>query len=113
MEHLYREFDNEIITTVTKAIANTLAEKSGRLSLICFADGTGGEKLVQFRMRRGHLFRSFDLRDVLQLLNIANGGGHEGAIGFRFPRNSIPDMDAYVAGMIPLIEQAVGHTLKA
>ncbi len=113
MEHLYGEFDNEIITTVTKAIANTLAEKSGRLSLICFADGTGDEKLVQFRMRRGHLFRSFDLRDVLQLLNIANGGGHEGAIGFRFPRNSIPDMDAYVAGMIPLIEQAVGRTLKA
>lgn len=113
MGYLYREFDNEIITTVTKAIANTLAEKSGRLSLICFADGTGAEKLVQFRMRRGHLFRSFDLRDVLKLLNIANGGGHEGAIGFRFPRKSIPDVDAYVAGMIPLIEQAVERTLKA
>jgi nanoRNase/pAp phosphatase (c-di-AMP/oligoRNAs hydrolase) len=113
MEYLNSEFDNEIITTVTKAIANTLAEKSGRLSLICFADGKGTEKLVQFRMRRGHLFRSFDLRDVLQLLNIANGGGHEGAIGFRFPKKSIPDMDEYVAGMIPQIEQAVGRTLKA
>ncbi len=113
MEHLYREFDNEIITTVTKAIANTLAEKSGRLSLICFADGTGTEKLVQFRMRRGHLFRSFDLRDVLQLLDISNGGGHEGAIGFRFPKKSIPDMDGYVAGMIPLIERAVEGALKS
>jgi len=113
MDHLYREFDQEIITTVTKAIANTLAEKSGRLSLICFADGTGPEKLVQFRMRRGHLFRSFDLRDVLHILNIANGGGHEGAIGFRFPARTIPDIDRYVEDMIPVIEDAVERALKA
>lgn len=113
MDHLYREFDHEIITTVTKAIANTLAEKSGRLSLICFADQAGGEKLVQFRMRRGHLFRSFDLRDVLYILNIANGGGHEGAIGFRFPQNSIPDVDRYVEEMIPIIEDAVERAVKA
>jgi nanoRNase/pAp phosphatase (c-di-AMP/oligoRNAs hydrolase) len=47
------------------------------------------------------------------LLDISNGGGHEGAIGFRFPKKSIPDMDGYVAGMIPRIERAVEGALKS
>ncbi len=92
MEHFTASSTTIIITTVTKAIANTLAEKSGRLSLICFADGTGTEKLVQFRCVASS-FPELRPEGRTAVARHLQRGGHEGAIGFRFPKKSIPDMD--------------------
>lgn len=108
MALVHKEFDDDTIISVTKAVANVLAEKSGKLSLITYYDRPGSTGLIQFRMRRGHAFRSFDLREVLRIFSIENGGGHEGAIGFRVPEKNIKDIEGYVAGIIGRLEQDEG-----
>jgi nanoRNase/pAp phosphatase (c-di-AMP/oligoRNAs hydrolase) len=105
MDYIYRDFDEETIISVTKAVANQLAEKSGKLSLINYYDRPGTTGLIQFRMRRSHLFRSFDLRKVLEIFSIENGGGHEGAIGFRVPQKRIKDIDSYMTEIIDRLEE--------
>lgn len=105
MDHLHRHFDDETLVAVSKAVANELAEKAGKVGLICYFDRPGTSDLIQFRMRRSQAFRVFDLRQVLEIFKIKNGGGHEGAIGFRLPRNSIADINAYVGDMIARLER--------
>jgi nanoRNase/pAp phosphatase (c-di-AMP/oligoRNAs hydrolase) len=104
MADLYRNFDEETIISVTKAVANELAEQSHVISLVAFYDNIEKSDLIQFRMRRSHDFRNFDLRKTLEIFSIANGGGHEGAIGFRFPRKEISDLDLYVKKIISRLE---------
>ncbi len=47
---------------------------------------------------------------VLPLFGIRNGGGHEGAIGFRLPRKEISDLGAYVADLISGINEATSRS---
>lgn len=104
-KRLFHEFDEETIISVTKAAANELAEKSGKLSLICYYDMPADTGLIQFRMRRSHIFKDYDLRHVLKLFSVTNGGGHEGAIGFRFDRKSMPHPVRFAGDMIARIEK--------
>jgi nanoRNase/pAp phosphatase (c-di-AMP/oligoRNAs hydrolase) len=62
---------------------------------------------VQFRMRRSSTFQTFDLRRILDLFSIKNGGGHEGAIGFRISRREIGDIPSFVLSLISGIEEAI------
>ncbi len=62
---------------------------------------------MQFRLRRAGGWKGYDLRGFLTLFSIANGGGHEGAIGFRVPRGEIPDFHAYVTTLLQGIEKAL------
>lgn len=100
---VYSRFDIDTVVSVARAIADELAEISGKLSLVAYYDHANSSDLVQFRMRRSHQFRGFDLRELLSDLQLTNGGGHEGAIGFRFPKAQIDDFAGYIAY---LIEQA-------
>jgi nanoRNase/pAp phosphatase (c-di-AMP/oligoRNAs hydrolase) len=105
MYYLHNQFDDETIILVTKAIANQLAEKSGKLSLICYYDRPETTGLVQFRMRRSHSFKNFDLREILRLFSFDNGGGHEGAVGFRIEQSKIGDINDYVNKFIRQLEK--------
>jgi nanoRNase/pAp phosphatase (c-di-AMP/oligoRNAs hydrolase) len=62
---------------------------------------------VQFRLRRSAKFIKTDLRDVLIRLNIENGGGHPGAIGFRVKRDEVADITTYVSKLVERIEDLV------
>jgi len=104
---LFRDFDEETIITVSRAVANELAEKSGKLSLIAYYDDLNRSNYIQFRMRRSHSFKTFDLREVLKIFSIENGGGHEGAIGFRIPRDSIKDLKGYVKNLVHQVEEVL------
>ena len=42
--------------------------------------------------------------------SIANGGGHEGAIGFRVPAAEVADYGAYVKRLVDGIEAALAAT---
>ncbi len=57
---------------------------------------------------RSSRYKEYDLRDLLKRLGIVNGGGHEGAIGFRVPRGEIGDFDAYLERLLASIEGALG-----
>jgi hypothetical protein len=107
MSTLYGTCDDDTIISSARVIADRLAEESGRMGLIAYYDNPVRSDLVQFRLRRAGGWRGYDLRGFLSLFSIANGGGHEGAIGFRVPRGEIPDFHAYLDELLQGIEKAI------
>ncbi len=107
MGDLYRECDNDTVISVSRTVADILAEESGRLSLIVYYDNPEKSNLIQFRVRRSENFKCYDVREIIRVFSIENGGGHEGAIGFRVTRESVDDIDKYVEGLIEAIEKEV------
>ncbi len=107
---LFKDHDHDTVVSVSRTVADRLAEDSGKLGLVCYYDDTRYTDLVQFRLRRNPGYKGFDLRELLTVLSIENGGGHEGAIGFRFPRDEIEDLNTYVRSIIPKIESAVSRS---
>ena len=108
MDALRKNYDSDTFISVTRAAANSLAEESGKLGLVVYTEGRGEKALVQFRLRRSHLYRGFDLREVLSRFAIADGGGHEGAIGFRMPGGDIVNIEDFVARLLSGIETVIG-----
>jgi hypothetical protein len=105
IDDLGSEFDNDTIVSVARGVADILAEESKWLGLVCYPDSPDQSDLVQFRLRRSHLYKAIDLRTVLKAFSISNGGGHEGAIGFRIPKSQIDDLGVYVTALIRGIEE--------
>ena len=81
--------------------------ESGKLGLVVYYDNPAHGDLVQFRLRRSSGWKAYDLRKLLELFSIENGGGHEGAIGFRVHRSEIMDFPAYVDGLLQKVETAI------
>jgi nanoRNase/pAp phosphatase (c-di-AMP/oligoRNAs hydrolase) len=108
MDYIKIHFDFDVFITVVKSVADELAEESGKLSLIAYFDDHYGDPLYQFRMRRSHSFKKFDLRKVLDYFNISNGGGHEGAIGFRFSVDNVKNVEEYSKNILSRVEQKIG-----
>jgi nanoRNase/pAp phosphatase (c-di-AMP/oligoRNAs hydrolase) len=104
---LYRQFGRDTLVSTARAIADELAEQSGRLGLVCYCDPPEHSGLIQFRLRRSQRYKDYDLRKVLEHFGIVNGGGHEGAIGFRLHPSAVPDLDDYVERLIQGIEKAL------
>ena len=104
---LFKQYDSELIINVAKAVADTLAEESGRLGLVSLYDSPSLSDYIQFRLRRGSKFLSFDLRNVLETLDISNGGGHPGAIGYRVKKSAVEDINSYIGWMVGQIEEMV------
>ncbi len=100
-------FDHETIVTVARYAADSLSEYSRVLSLVAYYDDKKDSDLIQFRMRRCHLYRALDLRSILEVFDIKNGGGHPGAIGFRIPAAEIPDLFEYVEVLVKRIDQMI------
>jgi len=107
MAPLHASNDEETIVSTARAVADSLAEESGKLGLVAYFDNPDKSDLVQFRVRRSAGWKKFDLRRFLTLLGVENGGGHEGAIGFRLPRSQVADLEVMVSGMVEKIEAAI------
>ena len=90
---LFTQFELETVVSVSRSVADALAERSTKLSMTGYYDTSdSGENLVQFRVRRSQGFKWYDVRRIIDLFEIKNGGGHEGAIGFRFDRAEVGDI---------------------
>jgi len=107
MSHLAKNYDRETIVNVTKQVVNDLAEVSQKVGIIAFPEKTDTSDLVQFRMRRSHNFKSYDLRKILEIFSIENGGGHEGAVGFRFPAGEMKDPGGYTHRIVEMLEKEI------
>jgi nanoRNase/pAp phosphatase (c-di-AMP/oligoRNAs hydrolase) len=103
------EFGDEVMTTIAKAVADALAEDGGKLGLVAYPDHPSVSDLLQFRVRRSHAFRDLDLRDILGALEASNGGGHPGAVGFRFPKASAPDFRGFALGIAKKIDSIANN----
>ena len=106
------EFGQDVVTTIAKAVADALAEDGGRLGLVAFPDPPLVSELYQFRVRRSHNFRALDLRDILGRIEASNGGGHPGAIGFRFPKSTAPDFLVFAMGVAVKIDAIATAALQ-
>lgn len=104
MRALCESYDLDTIVSVARALTDRLAEESGCLGLVCYPDDPRVSDLLQFRIRRSRKYRRFDLRRILEELGFDNGGGHEGAIGFRFPKSRVADLQDYAVELIGRIE---------
>jgi nanoRNase/pAp phosphatase (c-di-AMP/oligoRNAs hydrolase) len=102
---IHEEFGEETLTTIAKAVADALAEEGGRLGLVAYPDHPAVSDLLQFRVRRSHSYRGLDLRDLLGKISATNGGGHPGAVGFRFPKSAAPDFKSFAAAIAATIDQ--------
>jgi diguanylate cyclase (GGDEF)-like protein len=107
MAPLYAACDDDTIVSSARVITDRLAEESGKLGLVAYYDNPEHGDLVQFRLRRAGDWKLYDLRKLLERFSIANGGGHEGAIGFRIPRSEIPDFPGYMTALMERIEAAI------
>lgn len=110
---MYEEFGSDIFVSVAKTIADTLAEKSLHLGLVAYYDHSSQTDLVQFRLRRSHLFQRLDLREFLVRHDIANGGGHPGAIGFRFKKSDIGDIRIFTRTIVENVAAMVQEIIDA
>jgi nanoRNase/pAp phosphatase (c-di-AMP/oligoRNAs hydrolase) len=108
---MFERHDHETVVSVSRSITDRLAEDSGKLGLVCYYDDLRHSDLIQFRLRRNPSYKVLDLREILTLLSIENGGGHEGAIGFRFPQSDVADLKEYVRTIIPKIEEALAAAI--
>ena len=107
IKQMISNYDHETIVSVARYAADSLAEYTQLLSLVVYYDDNKTSSLVQFRIRRSHLYKVLDLRTILKVFNIKNGGGHPGAIGFRIPENEIENLEDYVKSLITGIEDLI------
>jgi nanoRNase/pAp phosphatase (c-di-AMP/oligoRNAs hydrolase) len=106
-KQIFGEFNEDTIVSVARSAADALAERSSKLSLIGYTDFSREDGLVQFRIRRSTHYKDLDLRTILDTFNIKNGGGHDGAIGFRFERKDIADIATYARDLVAGIEAEI------
>lgn len=97
---LREKYDNETLVTMAKYTANLLAEESRYVGLMAFYDPPEQSDLIQLRMRRSGAFKDLDLRDVIAHFRIENGGGHEGAVGFRVPKMPKEEFEDFIKKLV-------------
>ena len=105
----FSNYGTELIVNVSKAAADTLAEDCGKLGLVVYYDDPSLSDFIQFRLRRSAKFLDTDLRAVLNDLEIENGGGHPGAIGFRVKKDSVTDIEGFTVNIVDQVEKLVGE----
>ena len=77
------KYGPDLLVKVIKIVTDTLAEQSGRVGATSYYDTPSGGGKIQYRLRAAQGWSNVDFRDVLVRLNITDGGGHPGAVGFR------------------------------
>ena len=90
--YLQEKYGNDAFFSAMRNVANSLAENSGYVSLSSYYEMIQGVSVIQFRARRCARYKKIDLRLLLDEFAIKDGGGHEGAIGFRFKEQDIDDI---------------------
>jgi diguanylate cyclase (GGDEF)-like protein len=107
--HLFATYGNETVVAVSKALVDRLAEEGGKLGLVGYYDDPALSPFVQFRLRRSQAFTDIDLREALARLDMTNGGGHPGAVGFRVEREKLPDIEASSRVFAAVLGQMAGE----
>lgn len=111
-DYVHSSYENDILIGVIKSVADDLAEQNGYLGLVAYYDSSEVSSFIQFRLRRSHAFCALDLRDVLLENSIENGGGHPGAVGFRFEKESVSDINVFTGDLLNKISAAVIRSIQ-
>jgi nanoRNase/pAp phosphatase (c-di-AMP/oligoRNAs hydrolase) len=106
-EQVFASYAYDTVISISRSMADSLSEESGFFGFISFYDRPDHSDFIQFRIRRSQKFRNFDLRKIIELFQIKNGGGHEGAIAFRIPRGEIDDINIFTGRIIQRISDEI------
>jgi nanoRNase/pAp phosphatase (c-di-AMP/oligoRNAs hydrolase) len=113
IEAIYGRYGEETAAAMAKGVADALAEEAGSLGLVAYPDPPSVSGFLQFRLRRSHSYREIDLRDMIAALGATNGGGHPGAVGFRFEKSAVPDFEAFALSIARKIDEIASAHAKA
>ena len=86
---------NQFLGVIKRATDN-IAEEVHGVGISAYFDPSEISDKIQLRIRASGDVKGIDVRPILNEFDIEDGGGHPGAIGFRFPRTEIKDLPAYV-----------------
>ncbi|MDR3276909.1 MAG: DHH family phosphoesterase [Treponema sp.] len=89
---IQRIYGEDLLVNISRTVADTLAEESGKLGIVAYYNHSSTPGFVQFRLRRSSGYSGLDLRQVIGDLGISNGGGHPGAVAFRLPEAEVADI---------------------
>lgn len=93
-----------LFVKVIKSITDFLSEKSGMIGFTSYYEMSDVSDLIQMRIRASRDVSGIDLRKLLTDLDIKDGGGHPGAIGFRIPKGEMKDLSGFIADLLNRIE---------
>lgn len=79
------------VVGVVKTATNAIAENAGLIGISAFYDPDDVSNKVQYRVRASKAGNYLNLLTVLLDLKLEDGGGHPGAIAFRFNKNTVSD----------------------
>ncbi len=112
INEMYERYGEETIASIAKTAADSLAEESGKLGLVAYPDPPAVSNYYQFRLRRSHSYRDIDLRNLISVLGATNGGGHPGAIGFRFDKKTASDFSDFAMKIVEKIERIAVRDIR-
>jgi nanoRNase/pAp phosphatase (c-di-AMP/oligoRNAs hydrolase) len=100
-------FGEDTIANTSRAAADSLAEAAGKVGIVAYWEPDGESPYIRCSARRGHGYRDFDLRELIEIGNIDNGGGHPGAVGFRVPKSDVDDVEHYLRVLVGRLVEAL------
>jgi len=99
----------EQFLAIVKMATNTVADRAHGVGLSVYFDPPEISNKIQFRLRASEEVKGIDFRLILTDLNIEDGGGHPGAVGFRFQASEIKDLSAYIELLIDKAQKLIDH----
>jgi len=111
-EKAFTDYAYDTVISISRTMADALSENSGYFGLISFYDRPDHSDFIQFRIRRSQKYNGFDLRNLIDIFQIKNGGGHEGAIAFRIPRTEIDDPEEFINAIVQRLSVETGKQIK-
>ena len=103
--NILARIDYTVFVKVIKSVTDFLSEQSGIIGMTVYYDMPEVSDLIQFRIRASRNITGIELRSILLDFNIADGGGHPGAVGFRLKKSEVTDLHGYVKKILDKIDQ--------
>lgn len=107
MAERFSVFGEDTIANTSRAAADSLAEAAGKVGIVAYWEPDGESPYIRCSARRGYGYRDFDLRKLIEIGNIDNGGGHPGAVGFRVPKSEVADVEDYLRALVGRLADAL------
>ncbi|MBQ7613146.1 MAG: hypothetical protein IJU92_08815 [Spirochaetaceae bacterium] len=92
-EQLFHISEYSQVINVVKTATNALAENAGLVGISAYYDPDIVSNKIQYRVRTSKAGNYINLLTILLDLKIEDGGGHPGAIAFRFTKDSFTEKD--------------------
>lgn len=102
---LLERYGEDNVKAAARRVTDRMTGISGKIGMVCYFDSRG---LIQCRMRREYGYEGIDLREVIPIAGAPDGGGHPGAIGFRYPPDQVTDYDELIDRLVSIATSLAG-----